>query len=616
MTPLRLALLVAFSLSALQPFIPSLRAAGKLKDEASAYLRSHDADVIDWMPWSDAVATRAKTENKPVYVFIGYFTSELTRAMHKQSFTNPQVAEAMNRDFICVLVDRDERPDLAALHESYLQSAKQLNGWPANVWLTSELKPFDGATYLPPSEEWGKEGVSNALTRTLAAWKGPRETLKQKADEAVSTTIAGDAIDLGPTFSPEKVQEQLHKATASWLEHYDTAHGGFGDAPRFLEPELLRFLLRTAGPGRDAALATLRALDRSPMHDPLDGGFFHRSVDSAWEFPSFQKILGDQARLALAYLEAAEITKDATLAETARAALDYALSRLGNSTGGCIHAEDATPEGIVYGFGWTHAELVEALGRKDADDFAAAYGAKSEGNVSADNDPGAKWKGKNLLYRVSSASEPAREKQFAAARAKLLALRDGRAAALRDENRLIGENALLAVALARAGQQLKDTKYIEAAKHIADFVEKQGRDAKTGGVLRLAGSAASGAADDHAFVALCHAALNTASPDAKHLTMAKDQLKTQTAAFLDEKTGHFFAQAASAPAFWMRPHQLDPSAGDLPSAEMATLLAYAALNTPVAEIPPSLLRGLTASLNDPTGQPRGDVLLAATLIGK
>ncbi|MBC7856155.1 MAG: thioredoxin domain-containing protein, partial [Pirellulaceae bacterium] len=492
------------------PYLVPAGAANALKDQTSFYLRDHSTDPVNWHPWGDPALAAAKKENKPIYVCIGAFTSELSRAMHRQSFTNAQVAEALNRDFICILVDREERPDLAALFQSYVQANKQLSGWPTNVWLTPDLKPFDGATYLPPSEEWGKEGVANVVKRVAAAWQDAPESVQLKAEEGVATAIAAETGELGPPFSTDAVKSALTKATASWLEHYDKPNGGFGETPRFTEPELLRFLLRTPGPGRDAAIATLRAIDRGALHDPLDGGFFHKIVDPAWQFPSFQKQLGDQARLALAFLDAARLADDASFANTARSALDYGLTRLAGAQGGCIHAEDATAEDLVSSFAWTQAEITTALGEKEAESFVVAYGVKAEGNVSAENDPGSKWKGHNLLYRVGPVGDAASEIRLAAARAKLLVLRDQRARPLRDEAVMIGENGLWLSALARAGQQLKEPRYREAAHKLADFLQTHGRDLKTRQPLRIAGNPSPGAADDYAFLALGIESLNAA----------------------------------------------------------------------------------------------------------
>lgn len=590
-------------------FVLPAHAADTLRDQTSAYLRQHYDEPVHWMPWGEAALARAKTENKPIYVCVGAFTSELTRAMHKQSFRNAQIAETLNNEFVCILVDRDERPDLATLFASYVQAAKQVSGWPVNVWLTPDLKPFDGATYLPPSEEWGKEGIANVVKRILAAWHSSPESFAAKAEEGASNAAASELTDAGPAYSAEKAKAALTKATAAWLEKYDATHGGFGEAPRFAEPELLRFLLRTPGPSREAAVATLRALNRSALHDPLDGGFYHRSVDATWQFPSFQKFLGDQARIALAYLDAAQITGDVALAKPARDALDYAILRLNAKSGGYIHAEDATPEEIALGYGWTSADLAAVLGEKDAAEFGAELGVKAEGNVAADNDPASKWKGKNVLFLASTASDEKQTTRFASARAKLLAERDQRAAALRDENVIVGENGLLLAALARAGEQLKASQYTEAAKKLATLLREKSRDPKSDSLVRLIGSSTPAAADDYAFMALGLAALG-----------AKDEaaalLKTQQRLFLDEKSGRFFAQRADAPTLWVRPRLIDPNPGDLPAAETATILAQLQQGAKAGEIPHSLLGYLMAALDDPNGAPRGDVVLAAALVSE
>lgn len=584
--------------------LPSF-AAEKLAGETSSFLREFAGDTIDWMPWSDAALARAKAEKKPIYVLVGTFTNELSRAMHKQSFSNQEVARTLNENFVCILVDRDERPDLAALFQSYVQAAKQLTGWPVNLWLTPEGKPFEAATYLPPSEEWGKEGLLNVVKRVASTWKDSPESIQQKADEGIATTIAGEVSDLGPQFSPEKVKAALVKASASWLQHYDATHPGFGEAPRFLEPELLRFLLLTPGPGRDAAVATLQAIDRGALHDALDGGFFHRSVDAAWEYPSFQKHLGDQARLALAFLDARSIVTDYDFEPAARSALDYTLTRLVSSQGGYFHAEDATPEDLATAYGWTQQEVTAVLGEKDAKDFAAIYGVTVEGNVSSENDTAGRWKGKNL-FRRSSSTPGYSVAGLAASRAKLLAARDQRPRALHDENVLTGENALLLIALHRAGQQLKEPRYTQVADQLSAFLRTQARDSKTKQLLRRINSTVPAAADDYVFLALGSADSNT--------TEANRLLEEAMTRFFDPKTGRFFAHDDSVAPLWMRPHLLEPTPGELPSAETAALVAYLRLGSKVEAVPSPLLRYLLSALNDASGLPRGDVLLAAALL--
>lgn len=599
------------------PSLVQVSAADGLKDQTSSYLRAHNADLVDWQPWGDVAFARAKKENKPVYVCIGAFTSELSRAMHQQSFSNAQVAEALNRDFVCILVDRDERADLAALFQSYVQANKQLTGWPTNVWLTPDLKPFDGATYLPPSEEWGKEGFANVVKRVADLWHSSPESVQQKAEDGVATAIAAEEGELGPEFSVDAARAALAKATASWLEHYDAANAGFGEAPRYPQPELLRYLLRTPGPSRDAAVATLRAVHRGALHDPLDGGFFQKSVDAAWQFPSFQKQLGHQARLALAYLDAARLTGDASFATAARSALDYGLSRLARDKRdqrGYIHAEDATPENLTASFAWTQAEIGKIVGEHNAATFFAAYGIKSEGNVSAENDAGEKWKGKNLLVRAAPPGDMESEARLASAGALLLIERDQRPRPLRDEAVLVGENSLWLTALATAGQQLKEPRYVTIARQLGGFLQREGRDAATGQLRRMIGSAAPATADDYAFFALGIHTLNAATQNKETVEPLVPLLREQETLFLDPKNGRFFAQSSSTPKLWLRPHLLDPSGGESPSAETATVLAHLNLGSKIEEIPAPLVRNLMAALDDPSGLPRGDVLLAATIL--
>ncbi len=591
----------ALALSAIA-LVAEAAGANNLAGEPSQFLRAHASDAIEWTTWGEAAFNRAKTEQKPIYVFAGSFTNELSRAMQKQSFANAQIVAALNRDFVCVILDRDEHPELANAFQLYLQSNKQVKGWPVNIWLTPDLKPFDGAAYLPPSEEWGKEGIVNYVKRIEAEWKDGRDQLGDKTEEAISNLGSLDASEAPSPYSPTAAKTSLQAAADAWMETYDSAHAAFGDAPHYLEPELLRFLLRSPGKNRDAAFSVLRAIDRSALHDPLDGGFFRRSVDAAWQFPSFQKTAGDQARIALAYLDAAELTDDASFGRAAQSALDYALARLRTDEGGFRHAEDATPEEIAANFGWTQADIINALGDKDALTFDSAFGVKVEGNVSADNDAAGKWKGKNILFHAGAGDEH----EFGAAKSKLLRERDRRAKPLIDEHVWVSENGLMLAALARGGTQLKNNQDLEAAKKLWDYLNLNARASKSRLPLHLAHTDTLGDPDDYSALALGNATFGKTDEAAK-------LLEAERKTFLDEKTGHFFAQPVEAKTLWIRTHLIDPAPGDPPSAETLSLLAYLQLKK-TGDASPTLLAAIATSIKEANPPPRPDALLAISLL--
>jgi len=586
---------------------PSSRADTPNTALTSSFLQAHANDKIEWQPWSEAAFAKAAANHQPIYLHIGAFTSELSRAMQVQSFTNAKVYGALNKDYVSILIDRDVQPDIAALFQAYLRSEKQMSGWPANVWVTADLKPFEGATYLPPSEEWGKEGILNVIEKITPSWKNSHDTLVSRANEATVNTKAAELTDKGPDFDPAKIKEVLGAARSGWLERHKPGTAPLDDSTGHLDPEFLRFLL-SSGEARNGALDVLATLNSSALHDPLDGGFFHRSMTATADFPSFQKILSDQARLALAYLDAAKVSDNPAYALGARSALDYVLSNLIRTDGTAIHAEDATPEDRLTSFGWTKAQIDEALGVSEAPAFETAYHIKAEGNVSPENDPSGKWKGRNLLVGAFSADAIKNEKSLEADRAKLRALRAQRLAPLRDELVLTGDNGLLLAALARAGTQLREPRYVDAAKKLATGLLKSGQSEQHW--VHSVGNSPKATAEDLADLAFGFAEFHAI--DAKASDVARQALKTAETELLDAAAGRFYVQYANEPHMWLRPHTLDPLPGEATPPETESLLAKIALGDPTKDS--VLLNTLMAALNDPNGTPRGDVLLAATLL--
>jgi uncharacterized protein YyaL (SSP411 family) len=541
---------------------------------------------------------RARTEDKPVYVFIGSFLSELSRATCQQSFTNAETAAYLNQHFICVIVDREERPDVAACARLFLQTVKQKEGWPAHLWLTPELQPYDGTTYLPPSEEWGNSSFIMAARQAGNAWAGNPKSCREHASEAVSMMTVGAPAAL-PNIPPAGLGEKLSQAAAAWRATFDSTHGGFGPGAKSPEPELLRFLLRQSPADREAALTTLRALLNGALHDPIDGGFFRRTVDAAWHVPYLQKTLSDQARLALACLDAAQITGDAALAVGARSALDYALQRLGMPDGGFAAAEDATSSEFLGYYVWTEAEIDALLG-PDAAAFKSAYGVESGGNVSADDDPAGLFRGKNFLFRSAPPGATAAEGKYADALRRLRVAREKRPPPARDDHASAGAHGLMLAALARAGAQLHEPAYLAAAVRTFDVVSKELVISADGDVRRLRGSAAPGAPADYAALALgCREFAKTARrADAEALS---NRLMARAGSmFFDPAQGTYLASAATLPVgVFVRA----PAAGDPPGADSLALMAGAPPEQAAA-----LMKTLAASLNDGDTAP-GDILL-------
>ena len=573
-------------------------AAPELANSASAFIRAQAQSPVNWETWNAKAFDRARTEGKPVYVFVGSFLSELSRATCQQSFTNAETAAYLNQHFTCVIVDREEQPAIAACAQLYLQTVKQKDGWPAHLWLTPELQPYDGATYLPPSEEWGGSSFNMVARQAGNAWAGNPKSCRAHASEAVSMMTVHGAEAL-PGILPAALGEKLAQAAAAWRATFDAAHGGFGPAAKSPEPELLRFLLRQSPADREQALVTLKALLNGAVHDPIDGGFFRRATDSAWRVPYLQKTLSDQARVAFAYLDATQLTGDAALAGGARSALDYALGRFFLPDGGFAAAEDATSSESAGYYVWTEAEIDALLG-PDTAAFKTAYGVESAGNVSADEDPAGVFRGKNFLFRVAPTGTAAAEGKLAAALGRLHSARDRRPAPLRDDHATAGAHGLMLAALARAGVQLKEPAYLAAAARTFDAVSKQLVVSADGDVRRLRGSAAPGAPADYAALALgCREFAKAARrPDAEAL--ANRLLARAGSMFFDPAQGTYLASPAVLP---VGEFVRAPAAGDPPGADALALMAGAP-----PEQAASLTKALAASLNADTVP--GDVLLA------
>lgn len=307
----------------------------------SEFVRAQAASGVKWHLWNDASLAQAKQQNKSVYVFIGSPLSELTRATINQTFTSGKTVAWLNENFFCLFVDADAQPDVAALGQHFINSVKQLRGQPVHLWLTPDtLQPYDGANYLPPSEEWGKPGFLKAARAALDTWT---------VDPARARALAAEALDmmrLPPvdTSAPLDIEAKLAAATKAWVAAADPVHGGFGTAPKLPEPELIRFLLTRGDEARAVAIKAARALVSGALRDPVDGGFYRRCIDEAWKEPYFQKTLADQARIALALFDAADATKDDKLRAAGIAALDFVLKELRNPDGTFAAALDGTLE--------------------------------------------------------------------------------------------------------------------------------------------------------------------------------------------------------------------------------------------------------------------------------
>lgn len=568
---------------------------GALAASPSTFVRTHADTPVRWMTWSDAAFARAKAENKPVYVVVGSFTQELARAMREQSFAREENATMLNESFIPVVVDRDEHPDLAVFLQAYVGTVKQMQGWPLNVWLTPELKPFEGATYLPPSDEWGKEGFPNALRRVLSAWQTDPEAQRAKADEALATLAAAAPTAPPAPVDAGAVNTLLAEATAAWLATYDATNGGFGEPPRRLEPELLRFLLqREDKAAREAALVTLRAVAASPVRDPLDGGFFRSAGDTAWRQPTLQKVLSDQARAALAYA-------DADLPAVVDGALDFAES-LRSPMRGYTAALDGTPESCVPAFLWTVAEVRALLGPEAAEPVISLLGLTEAGNLPPDSYLGVESAGKNLPRWAQGILDTGAQDSLL----RLRVAREQRTRPARDSEATSGAHGLVLAALMKSEQKpLRAAATQVVAEIKAGFFLPDG-SLRAGPVFKTPA-----APRDYALVAdgLLAFAAATGDDDARRMALAL--IAKADALFWDASIGRYWACAAPLPVgVGARVIAPAPDAGDLASAESAMLLTLVRHELGDAARRAELAAAIAADVREAISPARGDQLLA------
>ncbi len=475
-----------------------------LVNESSPYLLMHAHNPVDWYPWGQEAFDLARRENKPIFLSVGYSTCHWCHVMERESFTNPEIARIMNDNFVNIKVDREERPDVDKVYMTFVQATTGSGGWPMSVFLTPDLKPFFGGTYWPPVDRYGRAGFSTVLERVAEAWRKDRTRIEQSAADVVEQLKK--AVHAPSPDEAHITDETLSRTYQQIRSSYDPANGGFGGAPKFPRPVVFNFLLRYhARTGEQTALQmtlnTLHAMAEGGIHDHLGGGFHRYSVDEKWHVPHFEKMLYDQAQLAISYLEAYQITHDPFYAATLRDILDYVLRDMRNPHGGFYSAEDADSpiekdkpehgEGAFYL--WTTAQIEEVLGPDAAKIFCYTYDVEPHGNVAPQNDPQGEFTGKNILQVAHPVDDTAKHSgkpseeiraTLADARSKLLAARDLRPRPPLDDKVLTSWNGLMISAFARAGQVLGEAAYTEAAQGAADFIHSKLYNPQDGTLLR------------------------------------------------------------------------------------------------------------------------------------
>jgi uncharacterized protein YyaL (SSP411 family) len=496
--------------------------ANRLAGETSPYLLQHKDNPVDWYPWGEEALARARDEGKPILLSIGYSACHWCHVMERESFEDADVAAAMNERFVCIKLDREERPDLDAIYMEACQAMTGHGGWPLNVFLTPEQVPFFAGTYFPPDERAGMPSWRRVLDAVADAWASREGEIRERSG-AIAQRLGG-AASLEPSAEPMQAAT-LVEAEEGLRSAYDDVHAGFGGAPKFPPASALEFLLRRGE--TEMTSHTLEAMASGGMYDQVGGGFARYSVDAYWLVPHFEKMLYDNALLARAYLHGWQVTGNELFRHVCEETLDWALREMRGPEGGFHSALDADSEGVEGKFYvWELDELAAALGDL-AEDAIAYFGATREGN----------FEGKNILTR--GASPPARLPEI---RRKLYEAREQRVRPGLDDKRLTSWNALMIAALADAGAVLERPDYLEAASACAGFVLGELRDAD-GRLLRSwkDGEAKLNAyLQDHAHLLEGVHALYEATFEPRWFAAARQTADAMIARFADEERGGFF----------------------------------------------------------------------------
>ena len=522
--------------------------------EASPYLQQHAHNPVDWYPWGDEAFATAKRLGRPVLVSIGYSTCHWCHVMEEETFDDVEVVRFLNQHFIAIKVDREARPDIDSIYMSAIHSMGQQGGWPLNVWVTAEGKPFFGGTYFPPKDSRGRPSFSNVLRAIYSQYKENRKEVDETAQK-ISNTLQRNLEGVSATASQVPSYSALTAAKDAYSRSIDRTWGGLGYRTKFPSSLPIRFLLRyhrTTGDADALAMATLtlEKMAAGGIHDHVGGGFHRYSTERRWLIPHFEKMLYDNALLAMAYLEAGLLTGRSDFTSIARSILDYVGREMTSTGGGFYSATDAdsisdsgeAKEG--WFFTWTSAELQAALGEALTEVVTAYYGVTPGGTYEGRNILHA-WREPGVVADELGMTRKALEQRLASARKKLYSTRSRRTAPLRDGKILVGWNGLMISAFAQAGFALNDPGYTDrgqaAARYILDEMRVEGRLRRVSLDGKVAGPAF---LEDHAFLIAGLLDLYEADPDPRWVREAIGLQAALDSRYADTAGGGYYTTAA------------------------------------------------------------------------
>ncbi len=518
----------------------------RLTKEKSPYLLQHKENPVDWFPWGEEAFQKAKKEDKPVFLSIGYSTCHWCHVMAHESFEDKTVAELLNRDYISIKVDREERPDIDAVYMSVCQALTGSGGWPLTIFLTPEQKPFFAGTYFPKQSRYGQFGLIELLERVAYLWKKERQKLLRTGNE-----LAGAIKELQPNSGKKPDQALVDTAYSQLLRQFDHKWGGFGRAPKFPTPHNLMFLMRYAnGTQKQVALkmatVTLNAMAQGGIHDHIGGGFSRYSTDEKWLVPHFEKMLYDNALLLAAYVTAYQYTKERAFADVAHRTADYVLRELRDEQGGFYCGQDADSEGVegkYYVF--TPEEVKTVLGEEDGEEFCRLYDISDSGN----------FEGKSIPNRIHAPKDAWTGQDVRLQ--KLYDYRLQRTQLHKDDKILLSWNGWMIIALARASRALGENRYLDGAIKAQQFIRREMTDENDRLYLRWRdGEAANaGQLEDYGVYSLALLELYRVTFDAAYLQEAIHRAEQMVNLFEDKEQGGYFMTASDSEQLIARPKE-------------------------------------------------------------
>ena len=549
----------------------NVRKANRLIHEKSPYLLQHAYNPVDWYPWGAEAFKKAQRDNKPIFLSIGYSTCHWCHVMERESFEDPDVAKGMNETFVSIKVDREERPDIDDIYMTICQMMTGSGGWPLTIFMTPDKKPFFAATYIPKESRFGRLGMLELIARIQELWASQNDKVKNSADE-----VAAALLQLSTASPGEELGENaLQLAHEQLVRSFDEEHGGFGKAPKFPIPHHLTFLLRYGRRFRDDVAVkmiekTLETMRCGGIYDHIGFGFHRYSTDSHWLLPHFEKMLYDQALLAMAYTEAYQATGKPVYARTAREIFTYVLRDMTAPEGGFYAAEDADSEGEEGKFYlWTAQEIREILHEEEAELILKIFNIDTAGNFHDEATRASA--GKNIFHLKNSLAEELLTR-WEASRRELFSVRERRTHPHKDDKILTDWNGLMIAALSKAAQAFDEPPYVGAATRAADFIltamlDSQGRLLHR---YREGEAVVPAFLDDYAFFIWGLIELYEATCEVRFLKTAVKFNESLLHHFWDEKHGGFFFTADDAEEILLR--RKESYDGAVPSGNSVAML--------------------------------------------